>query len=161
MKRYLMLVAFFFIGFFARSQTVISCTLTELENTISSNDSEMLVVNFWAAYCKPCLAEIPNLIRVCKEKKNVKLVLVSLDDKSMFPKKLNRFVQKHRFNTNLFWLNESDANYFCPKIDPSWDGTIPATLFINKKNRKRIFIESEMSGLEIEEMLVRLLDARY
>ena len=154
-----MLLAFSFFCFFAKSQTVVSCTLTELEKVISSNDSEMLVINFWATYCKPCVTEIPNLIRVCNNKKNVKLILVSLDDKSMFPKKLNRFVQKHHFKTNLVWLNETDANYFCPKIDPSWNGTIPATLFLDKKNGKRLFVESEMSGSEIEEMLVRLLDA--
>ena len=146
-----MLVAFFFIGFISKSQTVISCNLTELENKISSNDSEMLVINFWATYCKPCVTEIPNLIRVCNNKKNVKLILVSLDDKSMFPKKLNRFVQKHHFKTNLLWLNETDANYFCPKIDPSWNGTIPATLFIDKKNGKRLFVESEMSFEEIKD----------
>jgi hypothetical protein len=58
----------------------------------------------------------------------------------------------------LFWLNESDANYFCPRIDSSWNGTIPATLFINKENGKRFFVESEMSA---EEMLGRLLDAGY
>ncbi len=159
MKRYSMLVAFFFIGFLAEAQTVNSYKLSDLEKLISSNDSSMLVINFWATYCKPCVTEIPNLIRVCNSKKNVKLILVSLDDKSMFPKKLNRFVQKHHFKTNLVWLNETDANYFCPKIDPSWNGTIPATLFLDKKNGKRLFVESEMSGSEIEEMLVRLLDA--
>ena len=151
MKRFLMLLAFSFICFFAKTQTVISCTLTELENTISSNDSELLVINFWATYCKPCVAEIPDLIRVCNKQKNVKLLLVSLDDKSMFPKKLNRFVQKHHFKTNLLWLNETDANYFCPKIDPSWNGTIPATLIIDKKNGKRLFVESEMSFEEIKD----------
>jgi thiol-disulfide isomerase/thioredoxin len=158
MKRYLMLIAFFFISFFAKSQTVISCTLTDLEKTISSNDSMLLVINFWATYCKPCVEEIPDLIRICNKKKNVKLVLVSLDDKSMFPKKLNRFVKKHHFKTDLIWLNETDANYFCPRIDPSWNGTIPATLFINKEKGKRLFVESEMSA---EEMLGRLLDAGY
>jgi hypothetical protein len=158
MKRYLMLVAFFFIGFFAKSQTVISCTLTELEKTMSSNDTKLLVVNFWATYCKPCVEEIPDLIRVCNKQKNVKLLLVSLDDKSMFPKKLNRFVKKHHFKTNLLWLNETDANYFCPKIEPSWNGTIPATLIIDRKKGKRMFVESEMSA---EEMLGRLLDAGY
>ena len=153
-----MLVAFFFIGFFAKSQTVISCTLTELEKTMSSNDTKLLVVNFWATYCKPCVEEIPDLIRVCNKQKNVKLLLVSLDDKSMFPKKLNRFVKKHHFKTNLLWLNETDANYFCPKIEPSWNGTIPATLIIDRKKGKRMFVESEMSA---EEMLGRLLDAGY
>ena len=153
MKRYLLFVALFFNCFSAKSQTMISCTLTELENVISSNDSEMLVINFWATYCKPCVTEIPDLIRVCHEKKNVKLILVSLDDKSMFPKKLNRFVQKHHFKTNLLWLNETDANYFCPKIDPSWNGTIPATLIIDKKNGKRLFVESEMSVDEISKVV--------
>lgn len=145
-----MLLAFSSICFFARSQSVVSCTLTELENIISSNDSEMVVINFWTTYCKPCVAEIPDLIRVCHGKKNVKLTLVSLDNRSMFPKKLNHFVRKHHFNTNLLWLNETDANYFCPKIDPSWNGTVPATLIINRKNGKRLFVESEMSFEEIK-----------
>ena len=46
------------------------------------------------------------------KQKNVKLLLVSLDDKSMFPKKLNRFVQKHHFKTNLLWLNETDVKEY-------------------------------------------------
>ena len=115
----------------------------------------MLVINFWATFCKPCIAEIPSFIKTTEKYKadKVKLMLVSLDLKSEYPAKIAAFVKKKKFNTGIAWLNETNADYFCPKADPKWSGSIPSTLFINTKTGYRKFFEEEMTSEDFEKAL--------
>ena len=87
------------------------------------------------AFCKPCVAEIPGFIKIANKYKNqkVKLVLVSVDLPLFYPNKIAAFAKKNNFNTNLAWLSETNADYFCPMIDSSWSGAIPATIIVNVK----------------------------
>lgn len=85
-------------------------------------------------------------------------MLVSLDAAAMFPQKISAFARRHHIKAEIKWLNETDANYFCPAIDPNWNGTIPATLFINNKNGKRNFTESEMNEEELKLKITEMLD---
>jgi hypothetical protein len=47
-------------------------------------------------------------------------------------------------------LNETNADYFCPKIDPKWDGTLPSTLYVNNKTGYRAFFGRPMTDRQIE-----------
>ena len=55
------------------------------------------------------------------------------------------------------WLDETNADYFCPRIDQAWSGAIPATLFINNKINYRKFIEESISEDELEKQIRVLL----
>ena len=74
----------------------------------------MLIINFWATFCKPCVEEIPDLIKLSKQckKEKVTLYLVSLDLKDYYPKKIQKFVAQKKYAANIAWLNESNADYF-------------------------------------------------
>ena len=115
----------------------------------------MLIINFWATFCKPCVEEIPDLIRFSKKykKEKVTVYLVSLDLKDYYPKKIQRFVAQKKYAANIAWLNESNADYFCPLIDTTWSGAIPATLFVNNKTGYRKFYEKKLTAEEIEEAI--------
>jgi thiol-disulfide isomerase/thioredoxin len=119
---------------------------------------DLLIINLWATFCKPCVEEIPDLINVsAKYGEKIRLIFVSVDAEKDYPKKLKRFIKKRHLKMNTTWLDETNADYFCPAFDSSWSGSIPATLFINKKNGKRRFIESEMNASEFEEQINDLL----
>ncbi len=127
----------------------------DVDQFIKNAPGEVVVVNFWATFCKPCIAEIPFFISNVNAygKDKISLVLVSLDLPNQFPKKIEAFAKEHKFDTNLAWLNETNADYFCPKIDSTWSGSIPATLMINKKTGERFFYEEEMSEMEFKQRL--------
>src|SRR5678810_1086233 len=116
---------FVFVLFFScrqvNSQSIPKWKITDLEEYIAKSDTPT-VVNFWATYCGPCIKEIPYFQEVVKqyEKKGVKLLLVSLDLKESFPDKISSFANKKKFTSTIVWLDETNADYFCPKVDSKW-----------------------------------------
>jgi len=142
----------------ASAQKISKWKVTDFKHYVDTANSELIVINLWATFCRPCVEELPDLIRVSEKYiENMNMVFVSLDAEKDYPKNLNRFIKKHDFKFNAVWLDETNADYFCPAFDSSWSGSIPATLFINKKNGKRRFIESEMNASEFEEQIHDLL----
>jgi thiol-disulfide isomerase/thioredoxin len=155
MKKILITAAFFVFVFTGNSQIIAKWKITDVEKLMAAKNGDVLVINFWATFCKPCVAEIPSFIKIVDKYKSsqVKLLLVSLDLSSYYPAKIASFAKKNRFNTNIVWLQETNADYFCPKIDTTWSGSIPATLIVNTKTGYRKFFEGEMTAVEFETML--------
>ncbi len=110
-----------------------------------------LIVNFWATWCKPCIEEMPLLQQTMQQNKSAKLelVMVSLDFPEAYPDTILDFIQKKNISATFFWLDETDADHFCPAIDKQWQGSIPATLIINRKNSYRKFFEKKISTKEL------------
>jgi thiol-disulfide isomerase/thioredoxin len=104
-----------------------------------------LVVNFFATWCGPCIREIPWFEKnIAGYGKKVRLLLVSIDFAEDYPKGIKEFVKEKGFNSQVMWLNETNADIFCPQIDKSWEGAIPATLMVNNKKHYRQFYGQQL-----------------
>lgn len=143
---------FIFLSVACFAQKLPAWKMRDYTNYVQNNKSEVLVINFWATYCKPCVAEMPGLIEIAKNwpKDKVNLVFVSLDLKEQYPKGILAFMRKRKIANEMFWLNETDANYFCPMVDSAWSGTIPATVIINSKTGYKKLIEDEILQTQFE-----------
>jgi thiol-disulfide isomerase/thioredoxin len=145
-----------------QSQMIPKWKITDVEQYMKAGNGEILVLNFWATFCKPCVAEIPSFIKIAdkyKEQK-VKLLLISLDLPSFYPTKVAGFAKKHKFKTPIVWLDETNADYFCPKIDKNWSGSIPGTLIINTQTGYRKFFEEEMDAVTFENELKKAMESK-
>src|SRR5215475_1428442 len=102
--------------------------ITDLEDIIATSDHP-LIINFWATFCAPCNKEIPYFQSTVDRYRDqqVELVLVSLDLPDYFPQRISAFVESHSYKARIVWLNETNADYFCPKVDPRWTGGIPCS----------------------------------
>ena len=148
MKKYYGLFFLLMTHLFVFAQQIKKMTAIEL-NAYIANSEKPLVVSFWATWCGSCNEEIPYFISTIKEKykTDVELLLVSLDIKSYYPQRIESFAVKRKYDVPIVWLNESNADVFCPLIDPKWSGAIPSTLMINNKKQYRKFYEAGMSPL--------------
>ena len=138
-----------------KAQTIPSWKVTDIEKYMKQDDSVM-VISFWATFCKPCLEEIPYLQTLSK-KYNAKVLLVSLDLKSEYPDKIIETAKTKNIYYPIVWLNETNADYFCPKVDKAWDGGMPSTLFMNNKKHYRHFVDHQMTETEFEEEMKKTL----
>lgn len=138
-----------------QAQNVEIYNADRLLQRVSNNDT-FYVVNFWATWCGPCVKELPEFDRLQKmmNGKPVKILLVSLDFKEAYPRKVESFISKKRLAHEVVWFNETDANTFIPKIDDRWQGSIPATWLVYRKQSYTNFIE----GMTTAQRLGTLID---
>jgi thiol-disulfide isomerase/thioredoxin len=67
---------------------IASIDVKTLNNTIINtsqfdNDDNLIIISFWATWCKPCVSELENIHEVYEEwqdKTNVKLIAISVDN---------------------------------------------------------------------------------
>ena len=72
-------------------------------------EGNVIILNIWATWCKPCIAEFESLEKV-REKfkdKNIKIVAVSNEDLKL----INSFLDKRNFDLEFIKLN-GDLSYF-------------------------------------------------
>lgn len=121
----------------------------ELENFLKSEDDMLLVVNFWATWCKPCIEELPYFEALQENHKSkVKVILVSLDFPNKLESQLKPFVNRKELKSQVILLDDPYENEWIPKVDASWSGAIPATLMIYKG--KKAFYERSFTMEELE-----------
>jgi thiol-disulfide isomerase/thioredoxin len=124
--------------------------------SLYNSRQEVLVINFWSTWCKPCVEEIPHFIKAIDSLKGpgAQLWLVSQDTKDLYNSgKLKNYVSKNKGwdKAKLFWLSETNADYYCPLIDSGWSGVIPATLILNRATGYRRFFEESLSESKLKE----------
>lgn len=153
------LLIFFSLNYSILAQNIQKVKISDVIRIIDTTQTP-LIVNFWASWCKPCVEELPWFEKMAEENKsyNVKLLLVSLDFADDYPKALTAFVKKKGYKSEVVWLNETDANYFCNKIDMAWEGNIPVSLFINNKKQYRIFIANQVPEPRLKLEFQKLLE---
>jgi thiol-disulfide isomerase/thioredoxin len=158
MKKIIPFALLFLLTVMLHAQQIKKMKIDELQHYISQCDHP-LIVNFWATFCGPCMREMPYFQTITEKYKNekVELLLISLDLPSYYPAKISSFTKEKNITAQVVWLDETNADYFCPKIDKKWSGGIPSSLFINNKKNYSQFFERQLTDLQMEQEIKKLL----
>ncbi len=101
----------------------------DLTSRLSSPDT-LYVLNFWATWCRPCIAELPYFQAAAESlstKYPIQFWLVNLDFPPEGGKAAAALLARKKITLPTFWLTEKDPNVWIPQVDADWDGAIPYT----------------------------------
>jgi thiol-disulfide isomerase/thioredoxin len=138
---------------FAQSPGLKTLSFDNFYNVSITSSKGIVVLNFWATWCKPCVAELPTF-----EAANAKLgdkgcvILANLDFNSQVDKLVVPFLEKRKFSSRVVHIDSANPDAWINKIDSSWSGAIPATA-IYFDGEKKFFHEGEMTATELDQAI--------
>jgi thiol-disulfide isomerase/thioredoxin len=117
-----------------------------LDTLLHSDSDTTYVINFWATWCRPCVAELPHFEALNRNyaSQKVRIVLVSMDFVKDIEDRVIPFVERMKLANTVWLLDEPDANSWIEKVDAGWSGALPATLILNPSRAKRAFFEKAL-----------------
>jgi thiol-disulfide isomerase/thioredoxin len=122
----------------------------ELKDLISNSDRPYVVLNFFATWCKPCRAELPDLVALQNdEKSEIKVLLVSIDNAQDAKGKLKGFLGELGVNFQTYSRPVAEGSLI-KQFYPVWDGYIPLSLVYNKQGQLLEAITGLTDRSEIE-----------
>jgi thiol-disulfide isomerase/thioredoxin len=94
------------------------------------------LINIWATWCGPCVAEFPSLVETNHMYRNrdFEMVTLSADDPKSYTKALKFLKAKMASNKN--YIFDGGTKYqMIEVIDPSWQGALPYTILISPEGK--------------------------
>lgn len=114
-----------------------------------------IYIDFWATWCKPCIREIPDLVRLKEEykDKNIEFVSISVDANK---EEWKNYVNKEMLTGIQFWVDEKNKSIY----DKGFNITmIPRFVLIDDKGKiVNANAPRPSSGKEIRKLLDHSLD---
>ena len=137
----------------SEAKPVPTFTLTSLKGeTLSVSDlkGKVVVVDFWATWCGPCVAEIPGYVQL-QEKYGDKLVIVGVSVDEGGVERVQKFAKDKKINYPIAMATDEVISGF-GEIN-----AIPTTFIVDQEGRVRFRKVGAMHTDEFEKLLQPLL----
>lgn len=114
-----------------KAVTVEKLSTSGLAELLQNNTDQLLLINFWATWCGPCIVEYPEFIEIQRMygARDFRFVSFSMDNPEQENKVLKFLKSKYSAVTN--YLIDTDDKYAVIEVVKNdWDGSLPLTLLI-------------------------------
>lgn len=109
----------------------------EFKTLTQASAGKVLVVNFWATWCGPCVAEFPEFVALDKQyrDKGVRFIAISADEKDDIKGKVIPFLKEQKATFEAFLQDVEDPQEMIDVVTKDWQGALPATFIYDKTGR--------------------------
>ena len=131
---------------------------------LRKNDSGKLrLVNFWATWCEPCVAEFPQLVAINRMYRHRAFEMITVaanypDEK----KQVLDFLTKLQSSGRNLLFGDTDKYKLMEAFDKGWNASLPYTVLISPKGEYLYRAEGVMDHLAVKREIVKALgDDRF
>ena len=108
--------------------------------------NKLRLINVWATWCVPCVAEFPELAKFSRrlKRRDFEVITISMDHPKQqamalkflekqhagMPTRIMESLKKENRTTNNYLYTQASADALVAALDPEWPGPIPHTVLV-------------------------------
>ena len=116
-------------------------------HSLGKYQGKWVLVNFWATWCPPCLAEIPEFSELYQSRKNKDLMVLGIAVDYDDPKLVFEFAEKQKMSYPLI-LGDDDVTSQFGKIN-----VLPTTFLYDPKGKQVLHKIGPLTRAEVEKLI--------
>src|SRR5262245_2481877 len=133
-----------------------------LERLVRNDTDKLLVVNVWATWCGPCVAELPDFVTMHRmyRKRNFQMVTISMDEPDQKDAALKLLRENHASTTNCI-SSVTNRDRLADILDKEWQGPIPYTVLIAPGGKVVYRKNGAIEPIEVRKQIVDYIGRTY
>jgi peroxiredoxin len=133
-----------------------------LERLVRNDTDKLLVINVWATWCGPCVAELPEFVTMNRmyRKRPFRLMTISIDEPEQKDAALKVLRENHAAMDNYI-AAVKNRDRLADILDKEWQGPIPYTLIVAPGGKVIYRKSGEIEPIQVRKQIVEFLGRTY
>jgi thiol-disulfide isomerase/thioredoxin len=132
-----------------------------LEALRKNESGKFRLVNFWATWCAPCLAEFDEFVTINRmyRHRDFELVTVSLNRPDEQQQALE-VLKKHQASCRNLIFASAEREKLINAFDPKWEGAVPYTVLLSPEGKVVYSETGSIDALALKRALLKAMNER-
>jgi len=126
-----------------------------LKQLLKNDTKKLKLINVWATWCGPCVAEMPDFLNINRMYRNRDFEFVTIcADKPDRKDKALATLKRLQASSKNYIYNSDDIYKLIELVDPKWQGALPYTLLVEPNGKIVYQKQGAINPLKMKTLIV-------